>query len=164
MAIVFTDHVHVQGTMSCTAASLPAACIRDQHWVAGADPLTADKQVHRVHAPYSQEVTAGAIDDSRVVHIARAAGTIRQFGAGCVTACVGAAVVEFDLLKNGVTVLSARVQATSARAAREVMLGTLSVTKYAAGDVFEITIAATAGGGTLGKGVFCEAVFDENPL
>ena len=34
---------------------------------------------------------------------------------------------------------------------------------YVAGDVFEVDITATAGGGTLGQGLAVEVEFDENP-
>jgi len=57
-------------------------------------------------------------------------------------------------LKNGTTILSATADFSSSDAARAVKTGTLSVTSYADGDVFEVVITATAGGGTLGTGVY----------
>jgi hypothetical protein len=40
--------------------------------------------------------------------------------------------------------------------------GTVTTATLAAGDLLEVVITATAGGGTLATGVFCQVVTDES--
>ena len=60
-----------------------------------------------------------------------------------------------DLLKNSVSILTAAITLDSGQNAYQLVAGTIDTTALAVGDVLEIDITATAGGGTLGKGVFC---------
>jgi hypothetical protein len=129
-----------------------------------ASPFDTDKTVHQ-HQPYfSQESATAATDGAFVVHVARNSGTVMGFQVGSVVACVGAAVVDFDLLKNGTSVLSAAKQLTSATAAYGSVSGALDAAEvaYVVGDVFEVSIDETTGGGTAPKGIFAQPTFDES--
>jgi hypothetical protein len=90
-----------------------------------------------------------------------ASATINSFKAGSVTACVGAATITVDLKKNGTSVLSAPITLNSSSTAYVVQSGTVTTTSLVAGDVLEVVVTATAGGGTLGNGVFAVAQVDE---
>lgn len=162
LAAVFRNNVHVEGKLTCDDFSPPAGCVGDAG-ISG--PVTASKLGSRLRKTYAQESATTAAAESRVIHVATAAGTVVGFSAGCVVANIGAAVVTFDLKKNGTTVLTGVITVDNGDAARAVVDGTLSgaAVAYVADDVFEVVIAATAGGGTLGKGAFCQMLCDENP-
>ena len=56
---------------------------------------------------------------------------------------------------------AAKGKVRRALSAYQLVAGTIDTTALAAGDVLEVDITATAGGGTLGKGVFCYADLHE---
>ena len=86
---------------------------------------------------------------------------ITAFAAGCVTACIGDSTIEVDLLKNGVSVLSAAIEIDSGDADYAAVAGTVSSASVVAGDVLEVAITVTAGTGTLGEGVFAALTLEE---
>lgn len=135
---------------------------------AGAITLPADASVetsklqHRNHKCYAQEAATTAADESRVIHtVYGTTGTIKSFKGGCVVANIGDSTVTFDLKKNGTTVLSGVVTLNSTHSAYQVVAGSISSASVAASDVLSVTIDATVGTGTLGKGAFAELVIDE---
>lgn len=150
----------VTGTLVATAVSLPAACVVNAT-VSGSDPLAASKVRHRHLKTLAQVHGSAAATERRPVHVAHAAGTVSAFRVGPVVAAVGAATVTADLYKNGATVLSGVVTIDNSKAAFSKTSGTVSSAAYVAGDVFEVVLVATAGGGTLPQGIFADAVFDE---
>ncbi len=134
---------------------LPSDCIGNAQ-VKSSDPIAADKLQHQHRAVYAQESATPAADEARVIHVVKgAAGTLKTFKAGSVVANIGAATVTVDLKKNGVSVLTAPISLDSGDAAYALVEGTISSAAVAAGDVLEVVIDGTAGGGTLAKGVFC---------
>lgn len=135
--------------------------LTDQH-IAATAAIQATKMVHQHSFKYSQPNTT-ATAETRTLHVAHASGTLVAFRAGSIAIAAGAATVTVDLKKNGTTVLSAVITLDSGNTARVSEDATLSVTSYAAGDWFEIVTTATAGGGTIPTGFFCEMVCRENP-
>lgn len=112
---------------------------------------------------YAQASGSASSDEARVVHVVHgASGTIKSFSVGCAVAPIGDSVVDVDLLKNGVSVLSAAVQLSESSTAYVVQPGTINTSAVAAGDVLEIKIDATAGTGTLPNGVFGSVEVLEN--
>lgn len=89
------------------------------------------------------------------------AGTIKRASVYLITACTSDATVTVDIKKNGTTILSSVMTLNSTHSAREVVAGTLSVTTFADGDVFEAVIVATAGGGAVGTGLWGGIFVDE---
>lgn len=149
-----------RGTVTFLDARLqPGAVGNDE--VAAAAGLASSKLDHVFEGLYAQESATACADEARVIHAARAAGNVRDFSAGSVVANIGAAVVDIDLLKGGVSILVAKIQLTAAHAAYEIVEGTVDTAAYVAEDVFEVDIDGTAGGGTLAKGVFAFGSFDE---
>jgi len=157
---VLNEDIHVAGRLSCSSFLPPDGSISDAALIGG---ITATKVVSRLREKYAQESATTGASESRVIHVAHADGTIVAFKAGNVVACAGASTITFDLKKNGSSVLTAVITINSSKAAREVVEAVLSSTSYVAGDVFEVAIVATVGGGTIGKGAFCEFIADENP-
>lgn len=152
--------LRVRGTLQADYFTPPASSVGDTQ-INSADPISADKLKHQYLPGHSQPNTT-ATTETRVIHVARAAGTIEGFRAGSIAACSGAATITFDLKKNGTTVLSSVITLDNANTARVIEAGTLSGSPtVAAGDVLEVVITATAGGGTLGTGAFCQAIVRE---
>jgi len=154
--------VQVVGELSCSTFAPPTSCIGDAAFKTS-DPLTADKQQHRWIRQLTQVHGSAGVSERRVVHVAKGAGTIDLVRAGVVVACVGAATITVDVWKNGTTVLSAVISLGSADVAYAKKSGTVTVPAYAAGDVLEVVAVATAGGGTIGQGLFVDVICTEAP-
>ena len=154
--IVQGDQV-VTGQLVAQGGFVPPAGSIGDAAIAAAAGLSASKLQHEHRKSYAQESATAAADEARVLHTVRgAAGTIKSFVAGAVVPAVGDAIVEIDLLKDGVSVLDAAIEVNVAHAAYEVVAGTIDTPTVAAGDVLEVSIDGTIGTGTLAKGVFCE--------
>ena len=152
--------LRVRGQLFADEMSLPANSVGDLE-VGSSSPITADKLIHQ-YAPTFAQANTTAASETRVIHVARGPGTIVGFRAGSIVACAGAATITADLRKNGTTVLSAVITLDNANTARVVENGTLSGTPTVVnGDVLEVVIVATAGGGTLGTGLFAQAIIRE---
>ena len=67
------------------------------------------------------------------VHVARGAGSLTEVRAGLVVACVGAATIVVEVLKNGVNVLSSTLTLDNGVAAFGSVLGVHGTVTYAAG-------------------------------
>lgn len=158
---VFQGDLFVNGNLRAISAQLPTSAVTNASVVAGAG-IDATKLQHQHNKTFSQPNTA-ATTETKVIHVAYGAGTVIAFRAGSIAIAVGGATVTLDLKKNGTTVLSAVITLDTGNVARVAEAGTVSVTAYAAGDVFEVVATATAGGGTLPTGLFAHAVFNENP-
>lgn len=156
-SVVESDLI-VRGTLRPTGFSAPADCIGDTNFN-GSDPLSTGNQDHLHTKEFAQVGTSAS--ETKVIHYARAAGSVTGFRAGSVVANIGAATVTVDLKKNGTTVLSAVITLDNANAAYTAEAGTISSASYVSGDVFTVVTVATAGGGTLATGVYAAADFDE---
>lgn len=144
---------------------LPANSVGDNQFDAD-DPLSTTNQRHQHRGRLTQAHGTAATDERRVVHVARAAGTVTGVQAGAVVAATGDSTVTVDVLKNGTTVLTGVITLDSGDAAYAEVSGTVVTTgaeDYAAGDVFEVVINATVGTGVLSQGVYADVVFDEGP-
>jgi len=162
MAVVarIEGDIFVAGDLSASSMGVPELTIVDAMVATGA-AIGAAKLVHQYEKNSQQESGTTATDETYVNHVAYGAGTLQSFKVGAVTACVGAATCDIDLLKNGVTVLNAAAQLTSSITAFELVTGVIGTAAYVAGDVFEVDIDTTAGGGTEAVGVFANAVYRE---
>lgn len=164
MGVVFNEDVHINGqlTFSSTGGvTLPKDSVTNTQVQAGA-AIGASKTQIRLRKSYAQPSGDTAAAESKVIHVAKASGQINGFVAGLVDKCLNGATVTFDMKKNGTTVLTAPVELTDAQEDYETVSGTIDVLSYVTGDVFEVAVTVNAGGGTLGKGAFAQAVFDEN--
>lgn len=125
------------------------------------DPILATKLKHQYAPTLAQVHGSAAVTERKVVHVAKSAGNVTGIEAGIVVAAVGAATVTIDLRKNGTTILSGVITIDVANSAYAKEAGVISVDSYSLGDVFELVITATAGGGTLPQGLFVSTVFRE---
>lgn len=125
------------------------------------DPLTAKKVWHRYNAPYAQNGNAASAADRRVVYREHGTeGHIRELGFGSRTASTGATTITIDVLKNGVTVLSAPIVLDVGNVAYITELGTVTVPDMVAGDVLEVNVTIS---GAPGNGVFGYIIVDSKP-
>ncbi len=127
------------------------------------DPIVADKLYHRIHMPYSQNHGSASASQRKVIHVAKEAGNFGDVNAGVVVVCSGAATITVDIYNNGTTILNAPISIDSGDAAFAKVAGTFADDTYVAGDVIEVVVVATAGGGTIGQGVFLDIWADELP-
>ena len=162
MGMRYDEDVYIKGTATITGGlNAPAGCITDANIEAEAG-VDSEKLEHQHQPGYAQESATNAADESRVIFVAKGAGTIVSFVAGNVVTAIGDSTCTVDLKKNGTTVLSGAVSLSAGSpVAYGKTAGTVSVTSYAAGDVISVTIDATAGTGTLAKGIFCMATLRE---
>ncbi len=154
----------VGGTLTPKYINLPAGSVSNNSVEAGA-AMDADKLEHQHQPCYAQESDTTAAAEDFVLHVIRGAtGQMMAFSAGCVVANIGAAVVTVDLHKNGSSMLTAAITIDSGDAAYAIVEGTIDPAKedLVVGDVLELVVTVAAGGGTLGKGVFAQAVIVED--
>lgn len=151
----------VTGTLKAGAFSPPDNSVGNTEFN-GNDPLTAAKQQHQYQQVYSQKRGVVAATERWTAHVANDAGTLVNVVAGMTLANAGAATVSVDVLKNGVTILSAPIVLDSTNVAYVVEIGTVVPPgTYVLGDSFDVSVTATAGGGTLGQGLYVALTFQE---
>lgn len=162
MAQTFIDsNCLVNGNLTATTLVATSASITDAMVVA-ATGIQATKLQMQQEKHFSQESATASTSGAWVTHVVYGAtGTLVSIKAGSVVANVGAATVTVDVLKNGTTVLTGVITLNNTHTAYQLVAGTFSATSLVVGDVLEIKLVATAGGGTLAKGVFAEFVIRE---
>jgi hypothetical protein len=154
--------LHVAGTLSATTTTLSAGSVSNAKVAADAD-IDASKLEHQHSKTYEQESDTTSVTETRVIHVVYGTvATVVAFEAGSVTVCAGAATIDVDLLKNGVSILTAAITLDNGNSVRVVEAGTISSPTLADGDVLEVDVTATAGGGTVGKGVFASCIIRED--
>ena len=138
---------------------LDSGSVKNEH-ILSTERIDADLQQHlyRASSNFALANTATPVARTEVVFVAEQAGTIRQFAAMCYDSGT-AASVTFDLLKNGTTCLSTPVNVVHGTGDRVVVDGTLTVTTFAAGDVFTMALAVSSSTGM--QGPFSWATFEE---
>ncbi len=153
---VFTDTVTFNKAPSFVLPSVGDADVKS------GTNIDADKLQHRWRATFNQIHGSVATTERRPIYYAFTTGTIVRVKVGSVVICAGAATITVDIKKNGTTVLSAVVTLNSSNVAYTAVDGTITVPALVAGDILECVAVATAGGGTLGQGLFVFVDIDEN--
>ena len=130
--------------------TLDSGQVLDTH-IGSSAAIDADKMQHVYHGftNFGLEYNAAPAAKVFVAYVATQAGTIRGFHCGCYDTGT-ASSITFDLKKNGTTVLTAVVTVTNAETDRVTYDGTLSVTTFAADDVFTIHLAQSSTTGMTG--------------
>jgi len=158
-----TDVV-ISGTLYAQNMVIPAASVGNSQ-IPAAAAIDASKVMHQHRAVYTQgsSSTTAAADTKVIFTVYGTSGTIIAFRAGAVVPNVGAATCTVDLRKNGTTVLSAVITLNNTQTARQLVSGAVTTTAVASGDVLEVVVTATAGGGTLAQGLFASVTVNELP-
>jgi hypothetical protein len=159
----FNEDVIVNGTITANNIVIPLNSVGDAQFKTD-DPLTAEKQIHQHLARFAIASATTAADTQEPIHQGFGAGVIYAAYASVVDPCVGAATIDIDILKNGVSILSTDFKITNSHDAYEkIDAGIADPVSYSVDDFFEVVIDVTAGGGTIGKGLIVTLVLRENP-
>lgn len=152
--------LQVQGAIVLKTQSLSGTAINP------AVPVPTGSVTHQNRKGYSQPNTTATTETRTLYRVRGATASLKEFFAGSIAINAGAATVTLDLKKNGTTLLSSVLTLNSSNTARVPVNATLlaSPTALVAGDVLEVVITATAGGGTLATGVDCGITVDEDPV
>lgn len=126
-----------------------------------ANALTRDQTRHVFKKTCGFDLAIGGTPATReeIVHVAEAAGTVLEFGAGANNTGTATVALSFDLKKNGSSILSSAVAVAHTDADRAVVTGTINSASYSAGDVFSILLTATTPNDSTGP--FARVSFDE---
>jgi hypothetical protein len=143
---------------------LPDEAIDDDA-VAGDAGIDSSKLEHRFSPCLGQD-NAVATAQTKVVHLARGAGTVLAFAVGAITAAVGDSTATVDLQKRtGAGAWSSLLTGTVTLALADTVgpkAGTLIGSPvYAADDQLRIVITVAAGTGTLPLGLYAQAELKE---
>jgi hypothetical protein len=157
----FEGDVFVAGTLAGTVTTPSAGSVTNTA-VAALAGIDQSKLQHQHRDDYAQPNTAATTETKPRAVVYGVTGSLLSFKAGSIAACIGAATITVDLKKNGVSVLSAPITLNNANTARVAVVGTISSAGLVAGDLLEVVVTATAGGGTLGTGVFAETRWKED--
>lgn len=144
-----------RGIITFINAILNTGCVGNDQVKVDAE-IDALKLEHQHRPVYAQESATTAVDAIQTVHVVVGqTGTLLGIKAGSVVANIGDSTVTIDLLKNGVSVLTATFDLDSGDAAYALVAGTIdSPDTVVVGDVLEVSVNATIGTGTLATGVF----------
>lgn len=159
--VVFPQDVVVQGRLSVGLLTLPNSSITNEKVAADAG-ITASKLQHQNVVAVHQAGNVPSVNQSGMLYMGYAQGSILSMRAGALSNFTGNAAVTIDIRKNGVTVLSSNMTIDIGTDAFDYTVGTLSVTAYNPGDVFTFHITVNAGNGTLGNGTFIQMITREN--
>lgn len=154
----------VTGRIVVGDMALPAESFGDTEFGTD-DPLTTEKQYHRIYAVYGQDYGAVVAAKRRMVHIAKSAGVIESLQISLISPCTGTtSYVKCHLKKNGSNVTSTQAQHNPAHAAYETGIdGAFSSASYVAGDKFEFDVSVSAGDGAIGQGLALVLILNEEP-
>lgn len=152
----FNTDIYVAGNISSKTWTPPAASVTDAA-IVGAAGVQASKLQHQYEDTYvnTNAATTAASEQKVLRVICGLTGILTDFKAGCVVVCAGAATITVDLWKNGSTILTAVITLNNTQSARQLVTAAgFTSNTVAVGDVLEVNVVATAGGGTIGKGCF----------
>lgn len=156
----------VGGNLSVRSMSPIANSVNDASVQAGSKVNASKLQAGVRKGYFKPRTTVAATDTQMIYRVYGATAAVQSFVAGISgTAAVGAATVTFDLKKNNVSILTGVVTIDNTVAQYGSVAGVLAAgaLTLVAGDVLEVVVTATAGGGTLPQGVFAEVVIYEDP-
>ena len=162
---VLEGDYHVTGSFSVAGGASLAAGSVTNAMVKALAGLDVSKMDHRFTKVYTQKVGDYAYDEYKVIHIAKAAGTISRMVAFVDGAAV-TSTLSIDLFKaDGATgayasIMTPYTTALAALTATE-LIGSVTTVAYAANAVFAIKIDVSALGGTLPTGLVVQVTFDE---
>ena len=157
------DITHRNGTFTFAGSvKLPATCVGDAN-IDPVSPLGTSKSRRRISKTYRQANGSANVAEQSVVHVVYGAvGAIIAIRGGIRTACIAPSKTTVDVKKNGVSILTAAFDITSASAAFALVAASIASAGLVTGDVLEVVVTLT-GGGTQGQGLFVDILVDEDP-
>lgn len=155
----------VTGTLTPANLAIPANSVGNSQIKAGAPAnyIDSSKLGSRVWKSYAQPNTTATSETTTLHFVNGATGTVIKFQAGTIGVCSGAATITIDLKKNGSSILSAVITLDNSATARAAVNASIASAGLVAGDWLEAVVVATAGGGTIGTGLFVSLGLNEDP-
>ena len=168
---VLESGLHVKGNLSARTMTIPDNTVTSASVKAGTN-ISSAKLQHRYERVYAQDGKAGAgeaTNETKVIHVGSADGTVNSIKIGATTAPTigGGGWAKVDLLLNGESILISQVELNDSTypTAYALLLGTLSTTTFEENDVLEIEITTNNACETIGdlpQGLFVKVQIDEN--
>jgi hypothetical protein len=157
----------VGGNLSASSISISAGSVSDASIAANAK-IASSKTVAQktISLQLNGPTTTVTTQTQWITSIKGLTGTLIDVNAFIAVAAAGAATVTIDLQKStsaGVfaTVLSSTISISNATVIRTAVPGTITSAPVVAGDIFQLVVTATAGGGTLPQGLLVTLRHDE---
>lgn len=163
------ENTTLRGTTNIVGTlNVPAGSITNAGILSGTN-VDASKLVHRHAINYFQASGSSVASATVPIFIARGTTvTLQAIEAAILVAAAGAATVTIDLQKSTgagafATVLSSVITLNSSTVVRTATAGTINTASGTDGDIWQLVITATAGGGTLPQGLIVTLNLDETP-
>lgn len=164
---VFRGDIHISGNLGMGSLTVPANSISD---AAITGRITATKLEHQHGVLYEQANGADVASETKMIHLARGAGTIVAVAIRPDTAPTGGDkqfTVDIQKAADGsgtwATILSSAVTIDNTSVDDTVVAGTISTTTYSADDAFRAVITASGSTGSQGDGVVVKLWLREQP-
>ena len=161
---IIEGNLYCRGEISSQSMDIPSGTVTNAD-VSASAAIASTKLGHRNQLLFADGSAVTAATGSRIIGIVQGtAGSILEIRASAITANRSGAVVALDLHKNGSTVLSGTFELNDTQADLAVVDGTSSISSsvLARGDVLEVVLTATIGGGTLALGGAVVVSIDED--
>lgn len=156
------------GECSFSDINLSAGCVSDSN-VNGSAAIGAAKVIHQFPVSYDQAAGADVASQTRLVHIARGAGTLVEVQVTDSTAPTGGdKQYTVDVKKSTAggafaSVLTSVVTRSAADTSRVVESATITTASYIADDIYQVVVTASGSTGSQGQGVVVTLWLQENP-
>jgi hypothetical protein len=145
-----------QTSLSTVNFNLGSGTVGDEQVKTDAN-IDADKLQHLYKIGSNFALAIGATPAAREEIVFTASGTASVRAFKCLLNDTGTSTdVDFDLKKNGSSILSAAVNITNAASDRAVQTGTISAASLTAGDVISLSLATTTTTGAQGPFAWVE--------
>lgn len=148
----FEGDVHVTGSVYATGAVYPST-----------GNVDADRLQHAYAPPCDFGIESDVVPTNKTVQlfVASSTGTVRSVKAALTTAGSDTDV-DFDVLKNGVSILNTTINVLDTTGDGNFVAGTIDTTSFSADDIFTADLAVTNSTGALGP--VLRATFEEESL
>lgn len=161
------DDIYIDGKLTVGSFVLPNGAVTDSKVDSGAAIQATKLEHEHVQITETNGYNTNAATGQWLVHIARGPAVIQDFSVFDRVAATVDATVTIDILKNGVSILSATYSLTASVTAYSVhsIMSSIASPNLVAGDVIEMKISAvSAGAGALPKGVAGVLTVYEDPI
>ena len=173
---LFSDPVVISGSLTVSGRTilagqtdLPEEVVLNSTVAEGTD-ISASKLQHRNSIGYRQEEGTDVVDQSRIVHLVRAPGTIKSVKVRLVAPPAGGnKTVTVDVQKAAdgsgsySSLLTAPIEIDSGSSANTVLNGVLtSPASVTTNDAIRVVVDAEGSTGTQAQGIFVDIQIDES--
>ena len=136
------ENAYFAGSLEGRVLVPSTGCVLNAHVNAGAD-VAYEKLEHLYSICGSQDIRQVVKGGESVVHVVHGVtGELVSFEAGLAIANTGAATIDLDLLKNGVSVLADPIEIDNADVAYDLVAGNIATIATLDGDVISVRITS----------------------